>query len=1107
MAPQKAWFMIFSKMRGGKMNRQLYHSECPWRRPLLIVLIVTTSLLLSVAVVRTQDQQTTAMANGIDLDVTFISRTPLYHTYCVLYGWDVPNQPGIPYLCPGTENDRRWPEPGEIVTFTAHVVNKGSVASPPFAYAWAIDEAVVATGTLPALAPAAEITATYLWPWGHTLSPDGQQAIGQHSVRFTADPANLIAETHKSNNSLRDDTQAMSFNVNFTPAMYQAYNVPVSADIPASAEDWLQKQIAAMNANFANAIYPVTPQGSALRVRLNHIGILDSAPAPDGLHDGGWFIDADYRHGGSGWYDPTTDIDWALIHELSHQVSLIDLYALNLDATSVYVTDRLGRPLNISTNWANPGLMGGGDITPFTDWRRYSSHSAGGSHTYAGYRNGFYGSHLFDIPQHNYLRVLDAAGQPAQGVQVMLYQRTGPWDWPGQLALDATAEISGTTDSSGLFLLANRPVRGGTTTANGHTLRDNPFGVVDVVGTQGVFLLQLSQGEHEEFHWLDITAFNLAYWLGHTISYTLTISSHVPVANAPLPPTLHNIKAAGEDSYLCWQASATPGVAAYRVYRASWPRFVYTQVAEVGAAERCYADSFASPGYDGKVYAITAVDESGRESGFSNFGWAPVLINPAAVSMLPQGDRLILDARNGYALIRQEQNGRHRQNVGSVHFHLENSYYMALSADERLIFSHPGDWYDPRHSVRVADLNGTPLMEFGEIGSAPGQFHYPAGVAAWGEPCTVTGPYEVDEQTLLLLHLDGSYDGAQGQTGTANGTEFVDGRYAQGVLIDEADTLTYATAGNLNRTQGAIEFWLKPAWPGNDLESYTFFEVGDQWFNRLRMMKDGANNLRFMVWDSATEYGVAYNVGHWQAGEWHHVAATWQDTTIALYADGILVGREENAHPPDYLSSLMYIGSAVWQGQQANAVIDELRISNTPRLGNSDMCGWILVADSGNHRVQAFDSLGNFLTAFGQYGSGEGQFNNPQGMAVDGNGRVLVVDHGNNRVVALEFDGQTFAFQTSYTAGFNLPTGITVSPGGQIVVADTGNDRIVLLDPDGTLAHVYEAPNDGSPGHFLAPRGVAVQANGVIVVADTGNRRVVSILPWQTFLPLVQGQP
>jgi streptogramin lyase len=110
-------------------------------------------------------------------------------------------------------------------------------------------------------------------------------------------------------------------------------------------------------------------------------------------------------------------------------------------------------------------------------------------------------------------------------------------------------------------------------------------------------------------------------------------------------------------------------------------------------------------------------------------------------------------------------------------------------------------------------------------------------------------------------------------------------------------------------------------------------------------------------------------------------------------------------------------------------------------------------------------------------------------------------------VVALEFDGQTFTFQTSYTAGFNLPTGITVSPGGQIVVADTGNDRIVLLDPDGTLAHVYEAPNDGSPGHFLAPRGVAVQANGVIVVADTGNRRVVSILPWQTFLPLVQGQP
>ena len=98
-----------------------------------------------------------APLGDIDLDVTFINRAPLYRAYCVQYRYDAPETPGRPYLCPGSENDRRWPEPGELVTFTAHIVNKGTAASPAFGYAWRIDGAEVARGMLPALAPAAEV--------------------------------------------------------------------------------------------------------------------------------------------------------------------------------------------------------------------------------------------------------------------------------------------------------------------------------------------------------------------------------------------------------------------------------------------------------------------------------------------------------------------------------------------------------------------------------------------------------------------------------------------------------------------------------------------------------------------------------------------------------------------------------------------------------------------------------------------------------------------------------------------------------------------------------------------------------------------------------------
>jgi hypothetical protein len=333
--------------------------------------------------------------------------------------------------------------------------------------------------------------------------------------------------------------------------------------------------------------------------------------------------------------------------------------------------------------------------------------------------------------------------------------------------------------------------------------------------------------------------------------------------------------------------------------------------------------------YGGKTYAVTAVNAQGLESGFSNFGWAPTLSNPASVVITPQQQRLILDPRNGYALMRQDAGSAYRQYVGSVHFHLEYTQFMALDANNHLLFSHPGDAYVDRHSVRVADLGAVPLLEFGERGSGPGQFETPAGVAAWGEACSTEGPHPVGE-----------------------------------------------------------------------------------------------------------------------------------------YAVGL------------------------------------------PRLGNSLTCGRILVADSGNHRVQAFDSQGGFVAEFGSYGNGEGQFNNPQGLAVDPSGRVLVVDQGNNRIVALSFDGQAFGYLDSYTAGFGAPTGVAVAAWGHIVVADTGNNRVAVVDAEGNFVAEYTEPNDRYAGSFNAPRGVAIGRDGSLVIADTGNQRVVTVrgaLPaWHTiWLPLV----
>jgi len=50
------------------------------------------------------------------------------------------------------------------------------------------------------------------------------------------------------------------------------------------------------------------------------------------------------------------------------------------------------------------------------------------------------------------------------------------------------------------------------------------------------------------------------------------------------------------------------------------------------------------------------------------------------------------------------------------------------------------------------------------------------------------------------------------------------------------------------------------------------------------------------------------------------------------------------------------------------------------------------------YRIQKFDSNGSFLTAWGSAGSGDGQFNSPGGVAVEGGGSVYVADAGNYRI-------------------------------------------------------------------------------------------------------------
>jgi len=63
------------------------------------------------------------------------------------------------------------------------------------------------------------------------------------------------------------------------------------------------------------------------------------------------------------------------------------------------------------------------------------------------------------------------------------------------------------------------------------------------------------------------------------------------------------------------------------------------------------------------------------------------------------------------------------------------------------------------------------------------------------------------------------------------------------------------------------------------------------------------------------------------------------------------------------------------------------------------------------------------------------------------------------------------------------------APGGRVYVADTGNHRIQKFTSDGELVLEWGTLGEGD-GQFWFPRGVAVASDGSVYVADTSNHRI-----------------
>ena len=141
--------------------------------------------------------------------------------------------------------------------------------------------------------------------------------------------------------------------------------------------------------------------------------------------------------------------------------------------------------------------------------------------------------------------------------------------------------------------------------------------------------------------------------------------------------------------------------------------------------------------------------------------------------------------------------------------------------------------------------------------------------------------------------------------------------------------------------------------------------------------------------------------------------------------------------------------------------------------------GNIIVAEYYGHCISIFNPKGEKIKSFGSRGSGRGQLNSPEGVAVDDGDNILVSDYGNNRIQKFTCCGKFIA-----AVKINNPVGIAIHPQRKNVYVVKYSDYCIqILNPDLTFSSSFGSYGSGD-GQFNAPFDVAFDSTGNVYVVD-----------------------
>jgi len=160
--------------------------------------------------------------------------------------------------------------------------------------------------------------------------------------------------------------------------------------------------------------------------------------------------------------------------------------------------------------------------------------------------------------------------------------------------------------------------------------------------------------------------------------------------------------------------------------------------------------------------------------------------------------------------------------------------------------------------------------------------------------------------------------------------------------------------------------------------------------------------------------------------------------------------------------------------------------------------GNIFVLHRGPLPLMEFDPAGNFIRGFG-----EGLFDRPHGLRIDGEDNIWATDVGSHVVYKFNPQGRIQVVlgvkgrpgdlhDFGHLRLFNEPNDVAIGPAGEIYIVQghgKGEPRVLKFDKDGNFLKLWGKKGKG-PGEFDLAHSVVVDGKGFVHIADRNNRRI-----------------